>query len=325
MFWLLSFSACSAGMLISNKVAVTDVPHPSCVVLIQLVFATMVIAITPQLRNAVHFGSWQDAATWAGTVSLLFAGMLISSLWSLKFASPTVAILVRNCAPILALAVETVYMPHERIVITLPIVASLMLCLFGAKLYTLHSTPITEIGMVFLILNLVISVADRSVARFYLATRPLDISKTGLLLLNNGVAILPVSLLIFMAEDVSDLRQRLPAVFAGLSASAWANLLFTCIAGMGIGYTGFQLQSRVTASTFLVVTVANKAAVIIFDALFLSKEMSYVAWAGTIFSMSGSLAYGAAVQHASLNKDMEKKPLVGAVPEARTREEVDQA
>lgn len=313
MFWLLSFSACSAGMLISNKIAVTDVPHPTLLVWFQLAFATLAILILPPLRNRVHFGSWQAAWTWATTVSLLFAGMLTSSLWSLAYASATVAVLVRNCAPILALAFETVYMPHERIVITLPIVGSLLMCLFGAKLYTLHSSPIGTLGVVFLLLNLFISVTDRSVARYYLSTVPLDISKTGLLLLNNAIALVPVTLLILSTESLPTLAHELPVIAAGLSHWAWANLLFSCVAGMGIGYTGFMLQSHVTASTFLVVTIANKAIVILIDGVALSKELQPAAWAGVFFSMAGSAAYGFALQTAEQTK--ERKPLLTGPPE----------
>lgn len=320
MFWLVSFSACSAGMLLSNKIAVTDLPHPTVVVWVQLLFATVAIAVVPPLRKSVHFGSWQAALTWASTVSVLFAGMLVSSLWSLHYASATVAVLVRNCAPIIALAFETIFMPHERIQITLPIVASLLMCLFGAKLYTLHSTPIHALGLLFLLANLLVSVTDRAVARHYLATDRLDISKTGLLLLNNGVALVPVSLLLLTTQHVPSLAHEVGTIASGFSVWAWSNLLFSCVIGMGIGYTGFQLQQRVTASTFLVVTVANKAIVIVIDALFLSKVLAPAAWAGCFFSLAGSAAYGLALQRA---EQREKKPLLAGpgplVPEAEKK------
>lgn len=322
LFWLLSFSACSAGMLLSNKVAVAHVPHPTVVVLLQLAFAVVAIAAIPQLRTSVRFGSWEAVKTWCCTVSLLFAAMLSTSLWSLAYASATAAVLVRNCAPILALACETVFAPADRITITLPVVGSLMMCLFGAKLYTLNSAPITYVGFVFLIVNLCISVADRTVARYYLKTVPLDISKTGLLLLNNGVALAVVSLLFVLIEDLAAVRHSLLSIIPELSYFAWANLLFSCVAGMGIGYTGFMLQSYVSASSFLVVTIANKAIVVVIDAVFLSKELSHAAFAGTFFSMAGSAAYGFALQ---LQDSAESKALLSGQARRESDPEVQEA
>lgn len=321
LFWLLAFSACSAGMLISNKLAVTHVPFPTVLVLLQLVSAVVTIGLVPQFRRDVKFGSWRAVRIWSSTVSVLFAGMLVSSIWSLRYASATVSVLVRNCAPILALGCETVFMPKDRITITLPIVASLLLCLFGAKLYTLNSPPIGTLGMVFLITNLCLSVADRSCARYYLATEPVDISKTGLLLLNNAVAIVPVLILMGSTEDLPILWHDLQLTLAGLGGFAWANLVFSCAAGMGIGYTGFQLQSRITASSFLVVTVANKALVVLLDAMLMSQILAKPAIAGCVLSLGGSAAYGYSLQ---MQSQKEKQPLLPQmVPRASDARDVD--
>lgn len=308
LFWLLAFSACSAGMLLSNKLAVTHVPFPTALVLLQLVSAVGAIMLIPQIRRSLHFGSWRAVRTWGLSVSILFAGMLVSSIWSLRYASATVSVLVRNCAPILALAVETVFMPQDRIMITLPIVGSLLVCLFGAKLYTLHSPAIGTLGIVFLVTNLCVSVADRSCARYYLATEPLDISKSGMLLLNNAVAIFPVLLLMCATEDLPLMSKELGTTLAGLHWCCWLNLAFSCVAGMGIGYTGFQLQSRITASSFLVVTIANKAVVILIDTLLLSKVLSKPALAGCFMSILGSTIYGISSHTAQIKK--ETQPLL---------------
>jgi len=76
-----AYLASSAGMSIFNKLAITALPLPITLVLIQMVFTVCTTLIG---WRSVHVGSRRDALRWGCTVPILFNAMLVSSMFAMR-------------------------------------------------------------------------------------------------------------------------------------------------------------------------------------------------------------------------------------------------
>lgn len=100
-------------------------------------------------------------------------------------------------------------------------------------------------------------------------------------------------------------------------AAAWAALtpvggmyvLLSCIVGVAISYTGFRLQRRISATTFLVTVNTNKMAVIGFGAFVLKDQYTIFQIIGCGLAMSSALVYAKANMMLSAKKKEEQKVL----------------
>merc|ERR1719401_2359799 len=122
-------------------------------------------------------------------------------------------------------------------------------------------------GIHWVILNLVVAVGDRTLQRLMLAKdqSPVDISKTGITLLNNLLGLIPVCVVIWLKGEF----HQAGAAFAGLDAKGILWICLSCVVGSGISYTGIWTQSLISAASFLVRINSNKFAIIFLDAFVL--------------------------------------------------------
>ena len=95
--------ACSAGMMIINKLVLKALPLPMTVVMIQMSSTVLILCAT---STTLHFGSVKDLMRWATTIPLLFTFMLASSMLALDLASMGAIVVFRNIAPLITLAME---------------------------------------------------------------------------------------------------------------------------------------------------------------------------------------------------------------------------
>mmetsp|Transcript_24564 Transcript_24564/g.55916 ORF Transcript_24564/g.55916 Transcript_24564/m.55916 type:complete len:191 (-) Transcript_24564:560-1132(-) len=108
-------------------------------------------------------------------------------------------VVLRNIAPMVTLAIEGFF--GERVEINLPTVFSLVYILSGVALYVSTDVRTSPIGMAYMLLNMVSGVLERLLQRKMIALSPIDVSKTGMMLLNNAVSlILIVPLLFYFGE-----------------------------------------------------------------------------------------------------------------------------
>ena len=125
--------------------------------------------------------------------------------------------------------------------------------------------------------NLFIGVAERIMSRKLIALEPIDVSKTGLMMINNACGmLLLVPLQVAFGEAA-----RLPEVVA-FSARQWTLLALSCVVAVGISYAGINLQKHVTASTFMVLQNANKFVVVAFGIVVLQEVRLALRRAGEV-------------------------------------------
>jgi len=152
----------------------------------------------------------------------------------------------------------------------------------------------TAVGIAWALANNVFAVVDRLLQRLMLASdqSPVDISKTGVTLLNNILGVVP---LIFGAMLTSEFGE-LPAVVEGLDRTKLFWLASSCIVGAGISYTGVWVASLISATSFLVLINANKFFIVFLEFGFMNKHQDLTARqvVGAVISILAGIAYGKA-------------------------------
>ena len=276
------FMLCSAGMLVVNKLVLRRfVGLPITVVMVQMAFTTLCLTVAP---CGIHFGSLRDAMRWALSIPLLFTLMLASSMLALDHASMGAIIVVRNVAPLVTMAVERIF--QEKIDISCGVLLSLVTVIVGVLLYTKHDAHFSPIGMAWMGVNMISAVLERLLQRKMIAVEPIDVSKGGMMLLNNAFAMLPMGALLYYFGEHhrwAQLRTASPADAAMLLAS--------CITAVGISYAGINAQGYVSATTFMVLSNLNKFVVVAFGMLVLREASSWQAVVGVNLALLGGVWY----------------------------------
>jgi len=305
------FMACSATMLIVNKLVVKHFHTPCLVVLTQNAMACGFCVTL--LRKSVRFGSRADAVRFAKVVPLMYTGMLCTSAIAQQFASLGLQIVIRNLAPLFTLPIERLF--NEPIQTDVWTWASMVFILFGIILYVIESlggapyhvdgakhqeSKYLVVGILLMVANMMLAILERLYQRKMLSIVPVDVSKMGMVLLNNGVSLLPLSLLILVPLDgahaeVSHAKIHYWGVSNGESTGLDYFLLFISgICGVAIGWTSMNAQQYVTATTMLLITNLNKVVVIIYGMIFLNEPDGPFAIGGCIIALGGGVWYALA-------------------------------
>jgi solute carrier family 35 protein len=254
----------SAGMSIFNKLAVVHLPLPLTIVTIQMSFTVMTLLLRP---SSLRWGNSDDIKRWAFTVPLLFFGMLASSMVAMQYASLGTIVVCRNIAPLPTMFIEGMF--RIPFVMTSRTVLSLLVIVAGVSLYEAHEIRFSSSALVAILVNMVFAVLERIMQRHLMANNPVDLSKGMMMLLNNGIGLIPTLLLALLSGEHRQWSEKL----IGMDGRAFTFLLISCVNGLAISYAGIRLQHMVAATSFMVVTNVNKFAVILFGILTLGESV----------------------------------------------------
>jgi len=275
----------SAGMSVFNKLAVQSLGLPITLVLIQMLFTVFTVMLRPR---SVHIGSMRDALRWGLTVPLLFAAMLVSSMVAMQYNSLGTIVIFRNIAPLFTLGIESMFrIPMQ---ITRDTVASLVTIVLGVVCYHYSTLTMSAIGLAAICLNMAFAVLERLMQRHLMAQAPVDISKPGMMLLNNLFGLLPCGVLLLVYQEVP----HWSTVSSTLTYAEWMLIGASCLNGLAISYAGLRVQQLVTATTFMVLTNVNKFVVIIFGVVALHDPLSARSAFGVLLAMGGGVWYAQA-------------------------------
>jgi len=297
---------CSIGMMLFNKFAIKAFPVECTLVALQM--GVTVLAMVLFCYRSMKFGSMWDVLRWTMVVPF-FTGMLLSSILALKFAPMSLVVVFRTLSPMASLLIERFYPDPLRI--SLPMLGSIGTMAGGAALYVsaMKLSNLGGIGWVFL--NIFFAVGDRLLQRLMLSKdqNPVDISKTGITLLNNLEGMLPLVVVMCIKNEFAEI----PAAVAGLSASGTVWVVLSCLVGVAISYTGIWAQSLISATSFLVLVNANKFVIIFIEAFALqTKSLAPIQVVGALVTIIGGIMYGKAREmlEAESRSKAEKDPLV---------------
>lgn len=295
---ILAYCACSAGMALTNKVAVDAFPLVGTLVALQL--AGAVVLLVPCWQHVVVVG-WRDTLRWL-PVPLTFVAMLGTSLQAYAWNTVSAVVIVRNVAPFLAVLVERATQrdppPFDRWMAT-----AMAVILLGVTIYGAADLDVTARGLGMILLNLAFAVANRCTERWLMASYKIGLSTTGMMLYNNAFgALLVVPLVLALGEP-----PRWPAAFDALTTLGWWAVGGSVVVAFGLSFTGLHLQRRIDATSFMVLTNLNKIAVLAVEWAFLGKTYTTASLVGSAIAMGGGALYGAARKRAS---DANAEPMV---------------
>jgi len=283
-----SWMVCSIGMMLFNKFAIKAFPVECTLVALQMLVS--VLAMLCFCFRSIKIGSAWDVLRWS-MVAPFFTGMLLSSILALKYAPMSLVVVFRTLSPLLSLGIERFYPDPLRI--SIPMLGSMVTMAFGAALYSsaLKKSGMGGIGWVFL--NIFFAVGDRLLQRLMLAKdqNPVDISKTGITLLNNLEGMLPLVVVMGIKNEFAEI----PAALGELSVMGYVWVIASCVVGVAISYTGIWAQSLISATSFLVLVNANKFVIIFVEAFCLkTKSLTAIQIVGACVTILGGVLYGRA-------------------------------
>merc|ERR1712216_368165 len=178
--------------------------------------------------------------------------MLITSSIVQIYASLGLQIVVRNLGPMISLPIER--MMNEPLVADVQTWLSMAVIFTGACLYVVESLGVAPyhvnnaksqdvstlaLGIFLMMINMIVAIFERMWQRKLIALEKLDISKTGMLLLNNSLCVIPVAFLIFPLGEYKEENVRRWSIGGSFSREwyDWVLLVVSGVCGMGIGWT----------------------------------------------------------------------------------------
>jgi len=280
----------SIGMMVFNKLAIHAFPAECTLVAFQM--ASTVVAMLVFCWRSIRIGSWRDAAQWSLVVPF-YTGLTLTSVLALKYAPMSLVVVFRVLAPLASLMVERFY--PEPMIVDKWTILSIGVMFAGAAMYSvvMETTSWRQIGWV--LLNIFFAVCDRLLQRLMLARDqcPVDISKTGVNLLNNLEGLIPLVVVAAIKNEAA----QISSIFHNLTPEGVVWVALSCIFGIGISYTGVWAQTMISATSFLVLVNANKFVVILIEVLYMRAHvLQPVQIAGAVITIVGGVCYGKARQ-----------------------------
>jgi len=304
-----SWAICSVGMMVFNKLAVTIFPYMCTLLAMQMAFTVLCLLLFA--FKSVQIGSFHDAVRWS-RVAPFYLGMLATSLLALKAAPMSLVITFRVFAPVCALLIEQ-FFPDPLRVNKWMILSIGGMCA-GAFLYTCEMESSGWVGARWVLLNNVLAVIERLLARLMLSKdqHPVDISMTGTTLLNNLFCVFPMLALAYWKGELS----TVPDAMRNLPPQGWILILASCVVGVGIGYCGVWAQSLISATSMLVLVNVNKFAIIFIEGVCLgTKQLSMLQTLGALTALTAGAFYGKAKDMKEIGGKMQP-PLPLSAPQA---------
>jgi len=272
------------AMNVSNKKAAHGFDATCLLVIIQMVFADIVMVCT-EYRN-MTYKRWGDLMKWM-VMPFFFASMLATSTYAFREMSMSTVLILRNLLPLFALAIEKVTFDAPK-VIGWKIVASMIVALIGTCMYGATNVSVSRKGACLILANCAATVANQVLQRMYFLNKEFSVSVQMCMLLNNVFGILPVFIFAVAKSETYGWH----AVVQATDSTTWCWVVMSSFCGCCLGVLGLKLQKIVSATTFLVLQNINKVGLIIFGMVLMGDEITGLSLIGCIISLCGALWYG---------------------------------
>jgi len=297
-----SWASCSVGMVVLNVELSRTLEAPALIAMAQMVlgFGAMAAIWGRELLAA----SRRQLAYWT-VVSLFFAGMLCSSMYTMQHISMSLFTVIRNLMPLVALPLEAAVMPvKKRPRIDEWIVISLLVTLAGAVLYAQGVRDVSILGISCACLNMFITVGDKVLQRRLLTQECKDLRAVVCTMVVNLLGMLPCCALALATGQVRELPKH---------KSDWTDprvvtlLCFSGVIGIGIGALSFEVQRHLSVTSFMILHNFPEIAVIFISVVIFGDTMgSWVSCSGLLVSLLGGFMYS----RLQMRPDAEEEPLV---------------
>jgi GDP-mannose transporter len=278
--WMLA----SIAMNIVNKEVAINFEATSFAIFFQMAFAVAMFTIV-EWRN-LKCGRWLDLLKWS-VVPFFFAGMLFTSIKSLKELSLSGVLILRNILPLFTFCVEKLlYDSPARVTFTM--LMSMSVALLGTIMFGFWNITVTWDGVKFVVFNCGLTVVDRILQRQFLQDPDFSVSLPLCMVWNNLIGAVLICALAYANGEIFAWSK----LAHDASLTAWIFMLFACFCGCSLGYLGLKCQKVVSATTFLVLQNLSKVFLIAASMIYFGDRMWGLSAMGCTLSMVGAMWYG---------------------------------
>lgn len=258
-------------MLLANKVALSFLPLPSVVSVIQIIFAAVTVLVMKYGAGMKIDNIEMSKVKPYALYIVAFVSAIFANMQALSVSNVETVIVFRACTPLATSAIEYIYMgrslPSMRSLLALCVVAG------GALAYCMNDSQVALEGIAayqWVSLYFVLICFEMTYGKQLTKDIKMDSPTWGPVLYQNLLAILPMAALGEMKGELDGAVEQVLAV----STAGAAVLLFSCVTGTMIGYTGWKCRGIVSATTFTLVGVVNKFLTILINVIIWDKHSS---------------------------------------------------
>jgi len=293
---ILSYSLCSGLLVLLNKLTLYHFRYPSIVVCIQLSFAVAFIYIA----HAVKLLKQVDRLQYNYVIPYLYYIVLFSlgvycNMKSLTISNVETIIVFRALSPCVVAILDVLFLGREYPSLKSWFGLGLIVC--GAYTYASFDVQFQTQGVAaykWPILYLCIISLEMAYGKKII--RSVDLKTlSGPVLYTNLLGLPPMFSFALMGHEFSKLHAAMQAATATskpvFNAPGMIFLFLGCIAGTGIGYSGWWCRDKVSATSFTVIGVMNKCLTILVNLLIWDQHAPMGGIASLFLCLVGGVLY----------------------------------
>jgi len=302
-----SYSICSSTLLLANKMAMFYLPLPAVVSFIQIFSSTIAILLFKLCGGTVDNLEWSKVKAYALYI-VAFVAAIYANMKALSHSNVETVIVFRACTPISVTIVEYLFMdrawPSVRSCLSLCVVA------IGAALYCMSDSEfmLNGISAYYWVLTYFVLITFEMTYGKKLTSSVKMESVWGPVLYCNLLAALPMFLIGYFNGDYENIAVKLQEV----PANGVMILVFSCVAGTLIGYTGWLCRGMVSATSYTLVGVVNKFLTVLLNALLWEKHSSLYGIASVCLCLGAGSLYQQAPKRDEARKQLEAEKAAAA-------------
>jgi GDP-mannose transporter len=299
---ILAYSLCSSTLLLANKMAIEYLPFPSVVSFLQIVFAAVVVLFLKFFCVEIDGFDREKLKAYAMYI-VAFVAAIYANMQALKHSNVETVIVFRACSPIAVSILEYLFMgralPSGRSALSLGLVA------FGAILYCFSDSEFMLNGIrayTWVIIYFFLITFEMTYGKKLTSSVKME-SVWGPVLYCNFLAAAPMFLLGYGNGDYENIAESL----SEMPANGMAILIFSCIAGTLIGYTGWLCRGMISATSYTLVGVVNKFLTVLLNVIIWDKHSSPMGLVAVCLCLGSGIFYQQSPMREEKSKPMSIK------------------
>ena len=247
--------------------AMMYIPSPSAVSFLQILFATVVVLAMKYMGYPIDWFEWEKVKAYSVYI-VLFVFSIYTNMKALEYFNVETVIVFRACSPLAVAMIEYFFMDREFPSIRSSL--SLLGVVIGALMYCMSDSQLSLYGIsayTWVLIYFVLITLEMTYGKKLTSTVKME-SVWGPVLYCNALSVVPMFLLGY-AEG--GFIEKLSMVF-DISFGGFCVVLFSCIVGTLIGYTGWLCRGMVSATTYTLVGVVNKFLTVLLNVFIWDKH-----------------------------------------------------
>lgn len=289
--------------------AIGYLPLPSVVSFIQIISSAVAVLLLKMMGVQVDNLEWDKVKAYSLYI-IAFVAAIYANMQALQQSNVETVIVFRACSPIAVSVVEYFFMdrawPSIRSSISLGLVA------FGALMYCMSDSQFALNGFAaysWVITYFFLITFEMTYGKKLTSSVKMD-SVWGPVLYCNLLAAFPMFMLGYVNGDYENVTEML----AELPANGVMILLFSCVTGTLIGYTGWLCRGMVSAATYTLVGVVNKFLTVLLNVMLWDKHSTPAGLVAVCICLLAGTFYQQAPRRDEARKqqplgDVESQPL----------------